>query len=115
MLANVEKLEGRIIKVPSLRLETLLARHLPNGARVDFLSVDVEGGEMEVLCSNDWERFRPRVVVIEVLHETLDTILSAPAIRFLTDEGYVPVSMLYHSVVLVGDSSLLAQHWGEPR
>lgn len=32
---------------------------------IDFLKVDVEGAEETVLRSNDWKRFRPKVIVIE--------------------------------------------------
>lgn len=32
---------------------------------IDFLKVDVEGFEYKVLISNDWQRWRPKVVVIE--------------------------------------------------
>ena len=36
--------------------------HLPH---IDFLSVDVEGAERDVLESNDWLKYRPSVVLIE--------------------------------------------------
>ncbi len=66
---------------------------------------------MAVLRSNDWARYRPRVVVIEVLGKVLDNVGESEEVRFLNDLGYVPVSMLYHSVVLIGDETLLPTHW----
>lgn len=103
---------GTEVSVPSLQLMTILERHLPPSTQLDLLTVDVEGSELEVLLSNDWTRFRPRVVVIEVLGCTLDEIGEAKSVRFLVDRGYTPVSMLYHSVILVADPELLAVHWG---
>lgn len=35
--------------------------------RIDFLKVDVEGAEADVLAGNDWTKFRPRVVVCEAI------------------------------------------------
>ncbi len=32
---------------------------------IDFLSVDVEGHEAQVLAGGDWERWRPRIVLVE--------------------------------------------------
>lgn len=32
---------------------------------IDFLSIDVEGFEREVILGHDWDRWRPRVVVVE--------------------------------------------------
>ncbi len=53
------------IPVPTLPLAEILDRHLPPGQAIDFMSVDVEGHDFEVLESNDWKRFRPRIVVVE--------------------------------------------------
>jgi FkbM family methyltransferase len=35
--------------------------------RIDFLKIDVEGAEAEVLAGMDFQRFRPRVVMIEAM------------------------------------------------
>jgi FkbM family methyltransferase len=55
----------REIAVPVLPLAEVLDRHLPPEQRIDFMNVDVEGHDLQVLESNDWERFRPRFVVVE--------------------------------------------------
>jgi len=39
---------------------------------INFMKVDVEGFEYEVLASNDWERWRPQVICIEVNHINKD-------------------------------------------
>jgi FkbM family methyltransferase len=36
-------------------------------SQIDFLKVDVEGGEADVLAGNDWNRFRPKVIVAEAV------------------------------------------------
>jgi FkbM family methyltransferase len=104
--------KGRRVLVSAKRLEDLLYNHMPEGDSViDFMSIDVEGSEMAVLRSNDWVRYRPRVIVIEVLGKVLDNVDESVEVRFLREHGYVPVSMLYHSVVLIGDEALLEAHW----
>jgi FkbM family methyltransferase len=45
-------------------LREILAEHA-TGKTIDFMSIDVEGHEREVILGNDWTRFRPRVLVIE--------------------------------------------------
>lgn len=50
-------------EVESVTLAQVFEAHCP--LVVDFLKVDVEGFEAHVLRSNDWTRFRPRVLVIE--------------------------------------------------
>ena len=39
-----------------------------NVGEINFLKIDVEGYEYEVLKSNDWDKFRPQVVCIEANH-----------------------------------------------
>lgn len=58
--------EGRFPrKVAAYPLRDILARHLPDGQTIDFLSIDVEGHEQAVIEGNDWTRYRPRVVLLE--------------------------------------------------
>ena len=52
-------------RMPMRTLASLVAEH--GLTRVDFLKVDVEGAEADVLAGNDWTRCRPRVVVVEAV------------------------------------------------
>ena len=47
-------------------LAGICREHAPAG--IDFLKVDVEGLESEVISGGDWKAFRPRVVVVEAIH-----------------------------------------------
>ncbi|MBK8008552.1 MAG: FkbM family methyltransferase [Rhizobiales bacterium] len=49
--------------LPVTTLAELCKKHQPKA--IDFLKVDVEGAEKDVLEGADWKNFRPRVVVIE--------------------------------------------------
>jgi len=51
-----------IIKIPSSTLDGLLGDAV---AEIDFVSIDVEGGELDVLAGFDLERHKPRVLLIE--------------------------------------------------
>lgn len=53
------------VQVPIETLAIILERHRPKGA-IDFISIDVEGFEIQILKSNDWSRFRPTVIVLEI-------------------------------------------------
>lgn len=49
--------------VPVRTLADICEEHVER--TIDFLSVDVEGHELEVLRGADWSRWRPRVVLVE--------------------------------------------------
>jgi FkbM family methyltransferase len=60
------------------------------GARaIDFLKIDVEGHEREVIAGGDWTRWRPCVVLVEAtIHpESWEPILLAADYRFATFDG----------------------------
>ncbi len=52
-----------------------------NVSRIDFLKVDVEGLELEVLKSNSWVKYRPRIV-------TFEGTSREACIEFMQDKGY---------------------------
>ena len=54
---------SEIRQVPVRTLDSILAE--VGFARVDFLSVDVEGAELAVLRGLSIERYRPRLILIE--------------------------------------------------
>jgi FkbM family methyltransferase len=55
-------------EVPVERLDNIFSQHLPKTKTINFLKVDVEGYEYEVLCSNDWTKYRPEVLCVEANH-----------------------------------------------
>jgi FkbM family methyltransferase len=75
----------REIAVPVVPLSEVLERHLPAGQAIDFLSVDVEGHDLQALESNDWRRFRPRFVVVEDKEVEADR---SEIVRFMRSRGY---------------------------
>lgn len=69
-------------------LAELLRRHVPHGTRIDFLSVDVEGLDLEVLESNDWETFAPRVIAVEDHGFDAANPEHSPIYIYLCGQGY---------------------------
>ncbi len=51
--------------IPVLTLAQVCERHVPAGREIEFLKIDVEGHEREVIEGADWSRWRPRVVLAE--------------------------------------------------
>jgi FkbM family methyltransferase len=87
------------VEVPVERLDTLLTRHLPAGQEIDFLSVDVEGLDLQVLQSNDWIRFRPRCVLVEALGVSLGDVQSSGIYGLLNGLDYELIAKTYNTLV----------------
>lgn len=88
--AGKEDAIEKIIEVETLPLEAILDEYLPENKAIDLLNVDVEGLDTEVLESNDWNKYRPKSIVIEIDINGFET---NSVNRFLLDAGYVLVGM----------------------
>ena len=60
-----ERFPSEEIEVETRTLLSIFEEFVPSEMRIDFLKIDVEGWEGHVLVGNDWERYRPELVVVE--------------------------------------------------
>jgi FkbM family methyltransferase len=63
--------------------------------QVDFMSVDAEGLDLEILQSNDWNRFRPSVIMVEIDNQ-YNQIL-----EFMNQCNYMLVFNNYHNGIFI--------------
>lgn len=64
--------EGIIRKKTSIRtLEVVLSQYVEN-IKVNFIKIDVEGFEYEVIAGNNWDNNRPEIICIEANHVIKD-------------------------------------------
>jgi len=86
-------------KVRTQPLGALLDRYLPEGQPIDLLSIDVEGEDLNVLRSNDWQRYRPELLLVEVLElDSLAAVAESKEARFLAEKGYVAIAKTVNTV-----------------
>ena len=55
----------RTVRMPVITLARLCEQH--DVSEIDFLKIDVEGGEADVLLGGDWRAYRPKVILIEAV------------------------------------------------
>lgn len=73
--------------VKCYRLETILDEHIPENKEIDLLDIDVEELDLEVLKSNNWNKYRPKVVLVE--DRKFKTQLEENEVyKFLKNQGY---------------------------
>jgi len=88
-LSRNEYRTWRIIRESQIEtqpLRALLEKHLPAGRAIDFMSVDVEGLDLQVLRSNDWQKYRPAVVMVE--DGEADDPESSSIVDYMLTNGY---------------------------
>ena len=94
----VDGRDYHVCKVPVVTLKELLDVYLPSGQKIDFLSVDAEGLDFEILKSNDWEKYRPDYVLAEVEGALSDAGV-IEMVRFLRAVGYELVGRCFVTAI----------------
>lgn len=64
----------------------ILAEAAPD--RVDFVSIDVEGLEADILAAFPFDRYSPELFCVEVLDTTLDGVTGSRVTALLAEQGY---------------------------
>ncbi len=86
--ADVEK--GEVIEVEIRPLSSILDEVIPEQRGIDFLSIDCEGHDINVLKSNDWKKYRPKYVLAEDTQRLEDSEI----VQFLRDVCYEPICVM---------------------
>lgn len=80
------------------RLDGILDEFLPGNQRIDFMSIDAEGADFQVLQSNDWARYRPTLVLVEALGWRLELAHNHPIDRFMRGVGYAMIAKTHNTL-----------------
>lgn len=77
------------VKIKTYKLSKILDEYLPKDKHIDFLSIDTEGLEVDVLKSNDWSKYKPELIVIEIVSDSIHSIFETQAHEMLYQLGYI--------------------------
>lgn len=72
--------------------------HENNLFNIDFMSIDCEGVDMEVLDSNEWDIFRPKLICIE--HSMDIPTLS----NFMSSKNYIKIHETIGNIFFIDDT-----------
>ena len=82
-----ERMQGNIKekKIKSLKLNSILNQSKFKNRQIDFLNIDVEGADFEVLKSLDFTIYEPKIICIEIMEKN---IFESEIYNFLRDINY---------------------------
>ena len=82
----------------------MIRKHF-HSAAPDFFSLDVEGDEEEVLQSNDWNNFRPKIICLETLRYDANSATKKrwELIQKVESLGYVRVAETWINSIFVDE------------
>ena len=93
----------KCIDVQEIEIKTLaelLEMHLPKDQQIDFMDIDVEGLDLQVVQSNDWDRFRPRYLLVESDPQmSIREIENLEIAKYLESVNYEMYGRFYHTLL----------------
>jgi FkbM family methyltransferase len=75
------------VAIQTLPLAEVFDNHLPMGQKIDFLTIDVEGLDLAVLQSNNWQRYKPSYIAVEDRIDFED-LSKSEVYSYLKKQGY---------------------------
>ncbi len=90
-------------EVPVDTLENIFDKYLSMiGNKIDVMTLDVETMELDVLSSNNWEKYRPQYIIMESLSskDNMKSVFEDPAVAYLLERGYIVENRVFQSVFL---------------
>lgn len=77
----------KTIEVPLKPLSLILDENIMENDRLDFFDIDVEGFDMEVLKTNNWNKYRPKIIIVES-DISLQTDLNSEITTYIQQQDY---------------------------
>ena len=84
-----------------------------NSLEIDFLSIDIEGSEFLALKNFDFNKYNPKVIVIEYLDLSLPALeiknlninsaMNSAIYKLIVSKNYTLVNMLHSDLVFVNN------------
>ena len=86
-------------KIYCKKLSDVLDSCLKKKIKIDLLTIDTEGHDLKVLKSNNWKKYLPDYIIVEISSSTLDEIMKDSITKFLNKRRYRIYSKLHKSVI----------------
>jgi hypothetical protein len=112
--ANYQKAKvSSIKKIKTNTLNNVLNNSKYNNLKIDFLSIDIEGSEFLALKNFDFNKYNPKVIVVEHLDLSLPALeiknlninsaINSNIYKLIVSKNYTLVNMLHSDLVFVNN------------
>jgi len=105
--ANVSQIK----KIQTNTLNNILNNSKYKNTKINLLSVDVEGHELQVFEGLDFNLYKPEVIVVEVLdlnvkkleikNLSIENLLNTELYKFLISKNYILVNCIYSDLIFI--------------
>ena len=114
---NAEKMNPKGLKKINIECDTLnsiIENSKFKNMEIDFLSIDIEGHELNALRTFDFNKYKPKLVVIEYNdpelatlefhYQKIENVMKSEIYKFMYDQNYKFVNWHHCDLVFISDS-----------
>ncbi len=88
------------ITLPTTTITKILDTYLSKETQIDFMSIDIEGLDEQILMSNNWNRYKPTILLFEKHFVKLTEIEQLLIMEYIANFGYELVAKYAPSLIL---------------
>lgn len=112
---DVKRSSKSILKknIKTTTLNNIIENSKFKNQQIDYVSIDVEGFELNVLKGFDLNKYKPKALSIEFIdpemtieefyHQNINNILDSDLYKFMTKNGYHFVNLLHSDLIFVSE------------
>ena len=101
-----------IKKITTSTLNKIIENSIYKDKEIDFLSIDVEGYEIEVLKGLDFDKYKPKLVVLEFsdhdikefYNQKINDILKSQLNEFMENKNYKLINWIHDDLIYIPDN-----------
>jgi FkbM family methyltransferase len=108
-LAKQKKAWNKLLEtrnIPCVPLSVLFSKHVPSETHIDILDIDVEGMDLDVLKSNDWNKYVPSTILVED-RAFREKMTESETFKFLQKHGYEFYAYMNITLIMINKSKFL--------
>jgi FkbM family methyltransferase len=96
------------IEIPTYTINTILSEYLPANKNIDFIDIDVEGMEMQILQMFDFKKFAPKFFLIEELNciQSILCDINSDLMIFMKGKNYYPIMKCKRTIIYARESEI---------
>ena len=113
--ANFQKAKISAIKrIKTQTINKIIENSPYKDKKIDFLTIDVEGSELQILKNFDFNKYTPKVIVVEFLDLSLkkleiknlnvSNVIKSEIYKLIVSKGYTLANILHSDLVFIQNS-----------
>lgn len=86
-----------VSSVPAITIDEILSKL--QTPKIDFLNIDLEGMDEQIISEFDFNKYKPQVICIEVYGDNIIDVASSKTALILADNQYIPIARIGPSLI----------------